>query len=102
MQLIGAGARHREVRDALAQQEARVGLGQPLRLDLARPGPDECPEAERKRALARAGVRIARETERAALAHEARAGVTRLRAVLAQERGHVDLQQRAVLDVWLE
>src|SRR3954468_14900784 len=101
MQLIGAGERHSDVRDALPQQEARVGPGQALGLDLARAGADERAVAEWQRALARAGMRVAGEAERAALAHEAGGGVTRLRAVLAQQRGDVDLQQRAILDVRL-
>src|SRR6478735_6520827 len=102
MQLIGAGERHREVRDPLAQKEARVGPGQPLRGDLARAGANERPIAERERALARARVCIARETEGAALADEPGAGLARLRTVFAEEARDVDLQQRAVLDVWLE
>src|SRR5688572_12495419 len=102
MDRLGAGLWRGEARDALAQEKARVAASQALRLDLAEAGPDERVVAERERELASARMVVRGQAEGASVAHQAARRLARLRPVVAEQRGDVDLQQRAGLEVRLK
>lgn len=77
--------------DPVAQEEARIRLGQLPGLQRRRTGCERQVEPPPQRVAAVAGVPVGGEQGRETLANEVRAGLLGLGTVVAEERADIDL-----------
>src|SRR4051794_40275946 len=84
--------------NALLEQEARIGLREPVGLGAGCAGRQQQVEAELERVLARAGMPVGGEAVGEPAAHEVGGKLLDVKPVVAEQRADVDLQQGALLE----